>query len=87
LSPKFVHACREYLFELIRQSTSATYFSGIELRASKGLDNAAFRKMVTDLLQSSLTQAKYNKNIEIDVLFRLALLKFLTQELGINLPI
>jgi len=61
LSPRFVHACREYLFELIRQSTSATYFSGIELRASKGMDNAAFRKMLTDLLQSAVTQAKYNK--------------------------
>src|SRR5207245_7729872 len=28
------------------------------------------------------TQAKYQKNIEIDILFRLAILKFLTQELG-----
>ncbi|HMI54538.1 MAG TPA: hypothetical protein VK525_23735 [Candidatus Saccharimonadales bacterium] len=82
LSPKFVHGCREYLFELIRQSTSATYFSGIELRASKAMDNAAFRKMLTDLLQSAVTQAKYNKNLEIDLLFRLGLLKFLTQELG-----
>ncbi len=40
----------------------------------------AFRKLLIDLLQSSLTQAKYHKNIEIDLLFRLALLKFLTAE-------
>ncbi|MGC1418367.1 MAG: hypothetical protein WA817_23985 [Candidatus Acidiferrum sp.] len=82
LSPKFVQAARDYLFDLIRQSTSATYFSGIELRTVKSLDNAAFRKLLTELLQSALTQAKYHKNIEIDLVFRLGLLKFLTQELG-----
>lgn len=81
LSPKFVQAAKDYLFDLIRQSTSATYFSGIELRSIKALDNATFRKLLTELLQSALTQAKYYKNIEIDLLFRLALLKFLTQEL------
>ena len=81
LSPKFVQAARDYLFDLIRQSTSATYFSGIELRNTKSLDNTAFRKLLTDLLQSALTQAKYYKNIEIDLVFRLGLLKFITQEL------
>jgi class 3 adenylate cyclase len=81
LSPKFVQAARDYLFDLIRQSTSATYFAGIELRNVKALDNSAFRKLLTELLQSALTQAKYYKNIEIDLLFRLALLKFLSQEL------
>src|SRR6202035_3201388 len=45
-------------------------------------DNAAYRKLLTELLQSALTQAKYQKNIEIDLLFRLALLKFLTLEIG-----
>jgi class 3 adenylate cyclase len=82
LSPRFVQASRDYLFDLIRQSTKATYFPGIELRAVKSLDNAGFRKLLTDLFQSSLTQAKYQKNIEIDVVFRLALLKFLTTEIG-----
>ena len=82
LSPKFVQAAREHLFDLIRQTTSATYFAGIELRTSKGPDSAAFRKLLSDLLQSALTQAKYHKNIEIDLVFRLALLKFLIQELG-----
>ena len=82
LSPKFVQASRDYLFDVIRQSTKATYFSGIELRVVKGPDSAAFRKLLTDFLQSSLTQAKYQKNIEIDLVFRLALLKFLTLEIG-----
>jgi class 3 adenylate cyclase len=82
LSPKFVQASRDYLFDLIRQSTKATYFSGIELRTVKAPDNTAYRKLLTDLLQSALTQAKYQKNIEIDLLFRLGLLKFLTLEIG-----
>jgi hypothetical protein len=82
LSPKFVQASRDYLFDLIRQNTSATYFSGIELRKTKGPDSTAFRKLLSELLQSALTQAKYHKNIEIDLLFRLSLLKFLTYELG-----
>jgi class 3 adenylate cyclase len=82
LSPKFVQASRDYLFDLIRQSTRATYFPGIELRQVKSLDNAGFRKLLTDLFQSALTQAKYQKNIEIDLVFRVALLKFLTAEIG-----
>jgi hypothetical protein len=82
LSPKFVQAARDYLFDLIRQSTSSTYLPGIELRASRGPDGAGFRKLLSELLQSSLTQAKYHKNIEIDLLFRLALLKFLTFEMS-----
>jgi len=82
LSPKFVQAARDYLFDVIRQSTSATYFPGIELRTTRGPDSAAFRKLLSELLQSSLTQAKYHKNIEIDLLFRLGLLKFLTFEIG-----
>jgi hypothetical protein len=82
LSPKFVQGARVYLFDVIRQSTSSTYFAGIELRSSKTPDTQAFRKVLTELLQSALTQAKFQKNIEIDLVFRLALLKFLTVELG-----
>src|SRR5215469_6726823 len=82
LSPKFVQASRDYLFELIRQHTAGSFISGLELRNAKTIDGAGFRKLLTDLLQSSLTQAKFHKNIEIDILFRLAILKFLTQELG-----
>jgi len=82
LSPKFVQTAREYLFDLIRQHTSGTYFPGIDLRSSRGPDSVAFRKLLAELFQSSLTQAKYHKNIEIDLLFRLSVLKFLTYELG-----
>jgi hypothetical protein len=82
LSPRFVQCTRDYLFDLIRQSTSASHFSGIELRRTKGPDSASFRKLLSEFLQSALTQAKYHKNIEIDLLFRLALLKFLSFEMG-----
>src|SRR5713101_4315127 len=75
LSPRFVQAARYYLFDLIRQSTSATYFSGIELRTTRGPDHSAFRKLLSELLQSALTQSKYHKNIEMDLVFRLSLLK------------
>jgi hypothetical protein len=82
MSPKFAQAARDYLFELIRQNTKASYFPGIELRATRGPDSSAYRKFLVELLQSALTQAKYHKNIEMDLLFRLTLLKFLMGELG-----
>src|SRR6266436_216333 len=82
LSPKFVQAAREYLFDVIRQYTSSTYLVGIELRATRGPDSAAFRKLLSEMLQRAVTQAKHHKNIEIDLLFRLGLLKFLTFEIG-----
>lgn len=82
LSPKFVQVARDYLFDLIRLSTSSTQFPGMEPRPTRGPDSVAFRKLLSELLQSSLTQAKYHKNIEIDLLFRLSLLKFLTLEIA-----
>src|SRR5215469_12719972 len=82
LSPKFVQASRDYLFELIRQHTSPAHPLGVEPRPTRGPDSAAFRKLLSEVLQSALTQAKYHKNIEIDLLFRLSLLKFLTSEIG-----
>jgi class 3 adenylate cyclase len=82
LSPRFVQSARDYLFDLLRQNTNATYFPGIDLRSTKSLDGIAFRKLLTEVLQSALTNAKYQKNIEIDLLFRLAILKFLNFEIG-----
>src|SRR6516165_5549451 len=83
-SPKFVQVARDYLFDLIRQNTSGTYLSGIELRSAKPVDSTPFRKLLLELLQGSLAKAKHQKNIEIDLLFRLAILKFLTAELSVQ---
>ena len=82
LSPKFVQVARDYLFDLLRQSTSTAFFPGMELRNTRAPDHSGFRKLLSELLQSALTQAKYQKNIEIDLVFRLSLLKFLTFEMG-----
>src|SRR5215475_14684777 len=65
LSPKFVQVARDYLFDLIRQNTSGTYLSGIEFRSAKPVDSTTFRKLLIELLQSSLAKAKHHKNIEI----------------------
>jgi hypothetical protein len=81
LSPKFVQVTRDYLFDLIRQNASNSFLSGIEFRSSKPVDSSTFRKVLSDLLRNSLTTAKHHKNVEIDILFRLAILKFLTAEL------
>src|ERR1700757_3482090 len=54
LSPKFVQVARDYLFDLIRQNTSGTCLSGIEFRNAKPVDSTNFRKLLTELLQSSL---------------------------------
>ncbi len=81
LSPKFVQIARDYLFDLIRQNATNSYLSGIEFRSSKPADSTSFRKVLADLLRNSLTTAKHQKNLEIDLLFRLAILKFLTSEL------
>src|ERR1700680_4386672 len=82
LSPRFVQVARDYLFDLMRQHTKGSYVAGTELRAVKGPDHTTFRKLLTDFMQSAVTQAKFHKNIEIDFLFRLSLLKFLTLEIG-----
>jgi hypothetical protein len=81
LSPRFVQAAREYLFDLIRHHTKGSYVVGTELRAVKGPDHTTFRKLLTEFMQSAVTRSKYHKNIEIDLVFRLALLKFLTLEI------
>jgi hypothetical protein len=81
LSPKFVQVARDYLFDLIRQNASNSFLSGIEFRSNKPADSSTFRKILSDLLRNSLTTAKHQKNVEIDILFRLAVLKLLTTEL------
>src|SRR5271169_6959773 len=81
LSPKFVQVARDYLFDLIRQNASNSYLSGVEFRSSKPVDSSSFRKVIADLLRNSLTTAKHQKNMEFDLLFRLAIMKFLTSEL------
>jgi RNAse (barnase) inhibitor barstar len=80
LSPKFAETTRTYLLDLIRQTTNLT-LSAVETR-SKTPETGAWKKQLAELLQASITRAKYEKNIELDLLLRVALLKFLTQEIA-----
>ena len=82
LSSRFVQFARNYLLDLIRQSTASTYFSGLDLHPSKVPETGSFRRLLSELMQAALTRAKYEKNIEVDFLFRVALVKFLVQEIG-----
>lgn len=82
LSPKFVEVTRDFLFDLTRQTAKLTHFPGFERKPMRAPETATFRKMLGELLQASLTAAKYEKNIERDLLLRVALLKFFTQEIG-----
>ncbi len=81
LSPKFVEATRTFLFDLIRQTIKLTHFPGFERKPMRAPESASFRKMLGEILQTSVTNAKYAKNVEHDVLLRIALLKLFTQEI------
>src|SRR5258708_35670501 len=81
LSPKFVQVARDYLFDLIRQNTSGTYLSGIEFRNAKPAHSTSFRKLLTELLQSSLRKTNQHKTITLPLFSHHPLLQFRTAEL------
>src|SRR5205807_2154574 len=82
LSPRFVEFTRSYLLDLVRQTSKLPHFSGLEWRPSKPPETSTFKKYLTELMQASLGRAKYEKNIDLDLLLRLSLAKFLTHEIG-----
>jgi hypothetical protein len=84
LSPRFVEFTRKYLLDLIRQAVNVSllYAKDKDRKQSGSPEHSAFRKLLTEILQQSLTRAKFQQSIETDVLHRLALLKFISQETG-----
>jgi hypothetical protein len=82
LSPRFIESSSAYLLEFIRQSTQLAFLAQTDRRAVRPLEPGAWKKQLSELLQAALTRAKYEKNIEIDVLARVAVVKFLTQEIA-----
>jgi hypothetical protein len=82
LSPAWTEQTRVYLLEFIRQAANLNYAARKGGRPPKGPETGAWKRQTLELLQASLTRAKYEKKIELDLLFRLALLKFLTQEIA-----
>ncbi|HEY6905320.1 MAG TPA: hypothetical protein VI216_13505, partial [Candidatus Acidoferrales bacterium] len=84
LSPRFVEFARTYLFDLVRQVVNVGLLYGGDKgrKPAKPPEHSVFRKMLTEILQESLTRAKFQQSVETDVLHHLALLKFITQETG-----
>lgn len=84
LSPRFVEFARTYLFDLVRQVVNVGLLYGGDKgrKPAKPPEHSVFRKVLTEILQESLTRAKFQQSIETDVLHHLALLKFIIQETG-----
>ena len=92
LSPRFVELTAAYLLEFIRQSCNLAFMSQADRLHSerspgkrktvRAPEASVWKRHLSDLLHAGLQQAKYGQNIEIDLLLRVALLKFLIQEIG-----
>src|ERR1022692_2744391 len=84
LSPRFVEFTRKYLLDLIRQAVNVNLLYGKDKdrKQSGSPEHSAFRKLLTEILQESITRAKFLQSVETDVLHHLALLKFISQETG-----
>ncbi|HEV8384258.1 MAG TPA: hypothetical protein VGQ11_05245 [Candidatus Acidoferrales bacterium] len=82
LSPKFMDFTQKYVLDLVKHHANLSAFFGADAKKIRAPETGAFKKLLADLLQAGLTRAKYEKNIELDILLRLAVLKILTAELG-----
>jgi hypothetical protein len=97
LSPSFVESTGTYLLEFIRQTVNETFLSQTDRspaerrstlrrdsdrKAARAAEAPSWKRRLSDLLHAGVQEAKYEKNIEIDLLLRAALVKYLTQEIG-----
>ncbi len=97
LSPTFVETTEAYLLEYIRQTANLTFLSQTDRspterrqasrrendkKGSRALEASTWKRKLSDLLHAGLQKAKFEKNIEIDLILRAALVKYLTQEIG-----
>ena len=82
LSPAWSEQTRVYLLEFIRQTSKLTFSVRPGAKPPKGPETGAWKRQTLELMQASLTRAKYEKKVELDLLFRVSLMKFLTQEIG-----
>lgn len=82
LSPRFVEAARNYLLDGLRHAANLGQFFGHDARSLRAPEVAPFRRILGELLQAGVTRAQFEKNIELDLLLRVALLKFFTQEIS-----
>lgn len=82
LSPRFVEVSRKYVQDSLRQAANVAQFYGMDARSFRPPETSAFRKVLSDFLQASLTHAQFHKNIELDLLVRVAVIKHLAHEAG-----
>ena len=84
LSPQFTEQTRLYILERVRQAANLSFSVEPDKRRAKAKipDIAAWKRLLLELLQSGLVRAKSAKQIEIDLLLRVALVKHLTQEIS-----
>src|SRR3979490_1131943 len=87
LSPKFVELTGAYLLEFIRQNANLVFLSQSDRKkpdrkAARPPETGAWKRHLSDLLHAGLQRAKYGQNIEIDLLIRGAMVKFLTTEVS-----
>lgn len=81
LSPKFLELSHKYLQDLVRQTINLPLAYGKERKQPQGSpEHGAFRRILTEILQESLTRAKFQQSIDTDILHQLALLKYISQE-------
>src|SRR5438270_3319792 len=92
LSPKFVEVASQYIFKLVARHGNVEELA-TEDRPSgrppvrphgqngRPSDSAEFKRLLTELHMAALNRAKAENSVSLDLLFRLALLKFERTEL------
>ncbi|HET9838765.1 MAG TPA: hypothetical protein VFR84_11055 [Candidatus Angelobacter sp.] len=91
LSPKFVEIARQYIFKLIAKHGNVDELATEDRTAvrppvrpnghARQSDSAEFKRLLTELHVAALNRAKADNNVSLDLLFRLAVLKFQRAEL------
>src|ERR1051326_7800742 len=91
LSPKFVDVARQYIFKLIAKHGNVEELATEDRPAirppvrpngnARQSDSAEFKRLLMELHLASLNRAKSENNVSLDLLFRLAVLKFQRAEL------
>jgi len=92
LSPKFVQVARQHIFKLIAKHGNVEELTAEERlpgrqpvrphgNNARQSDQAEFKRLLTELHLASLNRVKAENNVSLDLLFRLAVLKFQRTEL------
>jgi hypothetical protein len=91
LSPKFIETARQYIFKLIAKHGNVEELAAEDRppvrprphgqAPQRQSEPAEFKRQLTELHVISLNRAKSESNVSLDLLFRLAILKFQRTEL------